>query len=332
MNDQMASTASSCITTGTTTTTSSSIRSINELASVGTPVAPIETQSFQQEDPLVDFMEMNAETHDGTLPTVEGGAIIESASMVESITTTTTTTTLLSHSRVPRERDSSATVTTTFAASQPPLVSLSSSLHRTTMTTRTTTPTPTYFSANDPIVDAWIQQSLTMPSTNSEQQDPSSFRIDAGVMATSRHRREPSLGSGISVRTDYATIYGITMASRATFAASTTATSLNRETSQGWATISDFQKSWSSHSTPNNASSASISNSEDLWNFSSPSILSSSSALPERPLYLSRGSTSASPPPYQEDTTTQTTTVNVAGVSSVIHDAARITNWQTVIE
>jgi hypothetical protein len=164
MNDQMASTASSCITTGTTTTTSSSIRSINELASVGTPVAPIETQSFQQEDPLVDFMEMNAETHDGTLPTVEGGAIIESASMVESITTTTTTTTLLSHSRVPRERDSSATVTTTFAASQPPLVSLSSSLHRTTMTTRTTTPTPTYFSANDPIVDAWIQQSLTMPS------------------------------------------------------------------------------------------------------------------------------------------------------------------------
>lgn len=202
-----------------------------------------------------------------------------------------------------------ATVTEQASSSSPTSsqqpTPVAASLHRTT--------TPTYLSPSDAIVDAWIQQSLTMPSATG-QYDESSFRIDAGV-PTTRHRRDRSLGSGFSVQTDYASMYGITTITPRGTSSST------RVTSTGTAfSSSDFQSSWSSHSTPTAAAPGAE---QDAMNVSSPSILSASSAHGERPLSLSRVSSSASPS-REED--------GMEGVSSVIHDMARIYNWYTVID
>jgi ankyrin repeat protein len=177
--------------------------------------------------------------------------------------------------------------------------SLSSTFHRTI--------TPTFLPADERIVESWIQQSLTMPSATTPAGEISQ---DAGVPPSTSHRRERSLGSGFFVESDYSGIYSGTTpiaAASTTSAAGTTGT---------------FQNSWSNHSTPNPTT-------EDFLGFSSPSILgasagsfSGSSSDHQRPLTVSRIPSSASP--AKDD--------DVGSVSSVIHDAARITNWDTVVE
>ncbi|KAG7365200.1 ankyrin repeat domain protein [Nitzschia inconspicua] len=202
-----------------------------------------------------------------------------------------------------------AAATSPMCSSQQPtpLAASTSSLHRAT--------TPTYFSPSDRIVDAWIQQSLTMPSATGGGQPDESYRIDAGMPAP-RHRRDRSVGSGFSA-TDYASLYGITtITPRGT---STGGRFIS--TSSAHSGTSEFHNSWSTNSTPNVSKSTVHLSEQDVMNVSTPSLLTASSSHGDRPLSLSRVSSSA-----DEDGIMGT------GVSSVIHDAARITSWQTVIE
>jgi ankyrin repeat protein len=222
-------------------------------------------------------------------------------------------------------------------------VSLTSSLHRTS--------TPSLLPADESFVESWIQQSLTMPSAThaGDGESNASFHIDAGVPAT-RHRRERSLGSGFLVESDYSGIYQTALPTstsmsnmRALQSVPVNSANDNRSrhqhsSSHPFFLTSDFHHSWSNHSANDAASGSTVSmphggtgsTMEDVLNSSAPSSLGAVvfplTPSSDRPLAVSRVS-SVSPSARDDEHATAST-----AVSSVIHDAARITSWHTVIE
>lgn len=192
------------------------------------------------------------------------------------------------------------------------LPSSSSSLQRSS--------TPIVLTANERIVESWIQQSLTMPSATAAGETLEGVAasladaiIDAGMPAT-RHRREGSLGSGYFAEGGFSAGQG-GASSWAAGSPTGAATSSNNDSASHALYNVEFQASWSNHSTSNGDDSLGGS-------ASSPAVLSPGLVASEqRPLAVSQVSSTS--PSREED---------FSGISSVIHDAARITNWQTVVD
>jgi ankyrin repeat protein len=191
------------------------------------------------------------------------------------------------------------------------LPSSSSSLQRTS----------TLLTDNERVVESWIQQSLTMPSATMDGETVQGVSVFADNIIEARmpstcHRREGSTGSGFSAEGGFSGLCGASPLALASSVSSPSPgyNNLKNESVSHPLFNSEFHASWSNHST---------SNSEDLiGGLSSSAILSSAGLIsPEGPLTLSRVSSIS---PSREDEN--------SGISSVIHDAARITNWQTVVD
>mmetsp|Transcript_1745 Transcript_1745/g.2886 ORF Transcript_1745/g.2886 Transcript_1745/m.2886 type:complete len:947 (-) Transcript_1745:51-2891(-) len=214
----------------------------------------------------------------------------------------------------PPAPEEQAVVAKTAESATPVSQTIETSLHRAS--------TPSFLPEDERIVESWIQQSLTMPSATLPGEVDGSFQVDAGVPSTT-HRRERSMGSGFFVENDYSGVYtAATNTQQATPGFANTGTTPRSNNASHPFFNSDFHSSWSNHSSSHAAA-------EDFLGFSSPSILGATASplnanitgASDRPLTVSRVSSTS---PSRED--------DVGGVSSVIHDAARITNWQTVVE
>jgi ankyrin repeat protein len=181
--------------------------------------------------------------------------------------------------------------------------------------------TPTAFTADERLVESWIQQSLTMPSSNvpdeavgGDASPPFAPRMDAGMPAT-RHRRERSLGSEFFAESRFPGGAAAGLAGSSAFIPSRASNNSN-DTASHPVYNAEFEASWSNHS-------ASVPGEDLLGGLSSSATQSSPGLIaPDRPVRGPRVSSSTSP--SREDDT--------SGTSSVIHDAARIINWQTVVD
>lgn len=184
------------------------------------------------------------------------------------------------------------------------------------------TRTPSSFTDNDRMIESWIQQSLTIPSATMDSETvegvASSFAdatIDIGVAST-QNRREGSPGSGHFAEGGVSGPSGVTTLDLVSSISSSNTGHNNiiNEPVSHPLYSADFQASWSNHST---------STGDDLLgSFSSSTLLSSPGLV--APEGQSTGPRVSSTSPSREE--------DVSGISSVIHDAARITNWQTVVD
>jgi len=221
--------------------------------------------------------------------------------------------------------------------------------------------TPILDPADELIVENWIQQSLDMPSATNNNKNSNEVAVSRGgesksTVNLSHHRRERSLGSGFFVENDIHSsgIYSTTPPPAATTtsinncvqsnnniynAASTTTTMgtltpKRNENDNNTSNIAshpffkpDTRADWGSNSLMFNGDDSMFGGSSHSFSLNASitgQMKSTTIATDSHPLTVSR--VTSKPPSSRDDN-------SVGGViSSVIHDAARITDWQTVVE
>ena len=182
--------------------------------------------------------------------------------------------------------------------------------------------TPTLLPADERIVESWIQQSLVMPSATNDFSGDANGVGTADVMNPStnlrHHRREGSIENYADTGIDSTTWLG---ESNATISSTTAA-----ETKETNNVVSntilnhDSRADWGSNSAFNGDDSFFGSASSNFL-ASSTSLSLNASISGDRLLSVSRVASENNSREEEMD-----------GISSMIHDAARITDWQTVVE